>query len=495
MSLLNLIIQNTQKFLENRPKSERKKIGQFFTPASIAHYMSKLFDIPENKSDLTILDPGAGSGILSVALIEELVKSSNKINSISLTCYENDEIILDLLKSNLEILKDELEIEFEYKVLNENYITSQEFDYKLKETLINKNEKFDLIICNPPYKKISKSSNEASVMKDICYGSPNIYFLFMGMAVFNLKENGQLVFITPRSWTSGLYFQKFREYFLKNISIDHIHLFEKRKDLFNDEVLQETLIIKARKKNKKNSFINISTSSDSNFNNYSEFSTNYISVVSNKNSYVFLVSNKKQLLTINKVNKWNETLISNGLKLKTGITVDFRNKELLRNESEINTVPLFQMTHLQDGKVKFPIGKNNEYITTEKNGLLQPNQNYLFIKRFTSKEERRRLQCSIYLADEFSKFPFISTQNKVNFIEGIKPMNSSLIYGLYVIFNSTLYDEYYRILNGSTQVNSTEINTIPIPSLETLEEMGKQLKERQSLTVETCDDILEQYYG
>ncbi len=44
-------------------------------------------------------------------------------------------------------------------------------------------------------------------------------------------------------------------------------------------------------------------------------------------------------------------------------------------------------------------------------------------------------------------------------------MSECLVYGLYVLFNSTIYDEYYRILNGSTQVNSTEINAMPVPDI------------------------------
>lgn len=60
----------------------------------------------------------------------------------------------------------------------------------------------------------------------------------------------------------------------------------------------------------------------------------------------------------------------------------------------------------------------------------------------------------------------ISTQNKINFIDGMRDLSECVVYGLYVLFNSTLYDCYYRILNGSTQVNSTEVNSMPVPSMD-----------------------------
>lgn len=66
-------------------------------------------------------------------------------------------------------------------------------------------------------------------------------------------------------------------------------------------------------------------------------------------------------------------------------------------------------------------------------------------------------------------------------------------YGLYVIFNSRLYDIYYRILNGSTQVNSTEINAMPVPDLKSIQEMGKKLMKSKDMSEDNCEKILEGY--
>ena len=68
------------------------------------------------------------------------------------------------------------------------------------------------------------------------------------MGLFNLRDEGQMVYIIPRSWTSGAYFRRFREYFLTQGKIEHIHLFVSRNKVFDKEdVLQETIIIKVRK--------------------------------------------------------------------------------------------------------------------------------------------------------------------------------------------------------------------------------------------------------
>ena len=67
-----------------------------------------------------------------------------------------------------------------------------------------------------------------------------------------------------------------------------------------------------------------------------------------------------------------------------------------------------------------------------------------------------------------------------------------MAYGLFVLLNSTLYDSYYRILNGSTQVNSTEINMMPVPPKDSIMEMGRELIGME-LTEQNCDKIVNRW--
>lgn len=59
--------------------------------------MAGLFGVPENKTRLQILDAGAGSGVLSIALIERL-QEIPKLQYVHLVCYENDSKIIELLR-------------------------------------------------------------------------------------------------------------------------------------------------------------------------------------------------------------------------------------------------------------------------------------------------------------------------------------------------------------------------------------------------------------
>jgi adenine-specific DNA-methyltransferase len=490
--MVDAICNQIEYYIGIIPKSSRKKYGQFFTNKSTAQYMASLFVIQNDKPILRILDAGAGSGILSIALLERISFGSFE-GKIHLTCYENDKNILPLLKKNLCMAQRELDLDFDFEIIEDNYILYQSFEFNYNCN--NENLKYDIVIGNPPYLKISKDAPEAKAMSAVCYGAPNMYFLFMSMGIYNLKEEGELVYIVPRSWTSGAYFKRFREYLLSECRIQQIHLFVSRNKVFDKEdVLQETIIIKLKKTRNNQDTVKISSSNSSkDFHNIITKDLSYDLVVSGVNHYIHLITDEKESSSLSIINKLPYTLPQLGLYMRTGIIVDFRSRELLRSEECSNSVPLFYSQHIQQGMVKFPIGKDNEYIVTDRAGFLQKNSNYLFVKRFTAKEEPRRLQCGIYLSKNYPQYKYISTQNKINFIEGDSPLSEEIIYGLYVMFNSTIYDLYYRVLNGSTQVNSTEINTLPVPSLDDIASMGRNLIKSNKLTESKCNEIINTY--
>ncbi len=495
--MLEYIIERTNKYIDRMPKKEHKKYGQFFTNKETARFMAGLYHISKNKSKVRILDAGAGSGILSCALLERLEKMAS-VESVVLTCYENDDNIVGLLRENLLCCQQNSTKNIQVEIITDNYITSQSLDFNRMLGGHSKPQKYDLVIGNPPYKKIPKDAPEAAAMPEVCYGAPNLYFIFAAMGLFNLERDGEMVYIIPRSWTSGAYFKRFRQYFLTTGKIEQLHLFVSRKEVFDQEdILQETMIIKVKKTDKTPNKVTVTSSHSSrDFDNLTSLSVPYSLIVSGNDYYVYLVTDEKEIAVLERLHQFDKTLPEIGLKMKTGLTVDFRNRELLCNEAERGAVPLFYAQHIKQGEVQFPIQKEYQYVLTNRKGIVQDNQNYLFVKRFTVKEEHRRLQCGVYLSKNYPQYQKISTQNKINFVDGVQTeLSECLVYGLYVLFNSTLYDKYYRILNGSTQVNATEINAMPVPDLESIQEMGRKLMKSRDLSEKNCNVILEEYCG
>ena len=205
--------------------------------------MASLFTPPKDKSVIHVLDSGAGSGMLAAALVEKLQKCS-WLHEIHLTCYEKDENILPLLRKTMDLLSINSKITLKY-TLRRDYILEEE------ETKAE-SKKYDMIIGNPPYMKVSPLSGEAKAIRRVCNSLPNIYSIFVVKSLSELSTKGELVYIIPRSWTSGTYFKNFRNFLHKYSTIKHIHLFETRHSNFLlDSVLQETMILKLCKNGKK----------------------------------------------------------------------------------------------------------------------------------------------------------------------------------------------------------------------------------------------------
>lgn len=483
--MLEKIIERTENYLRHVPKKNRKNVGQFFTGLKTARFMANMLEIP-NKENLVVLDPGAGSGILAIAFLERLEHLSWRGSQLQLICYETDETILPLLRENLDYVKKSVSFSLIVEIRNKNYITSQNIVTAFA----------DVILCNPPYLKINRQAPEALAMPYVVHGAPNLYFLFAARSIENLCENGEMVYIMPRSWTSGAYFAAFRKFLFENAAILQLHLFISRDKIFS-QVLQETMILRVKKTRKQPDKIKVTTSDTADFLKIKSFVVSSNRIVSKENNhYVFLVTNQNEENILEQMENFHYKLPSLDMKMKTGLTVDFREREYLTSKWGKDNIPLFYAQHIKKGKVIFPINGLEEWLKpSARSGLRQKNQNYLFFKRFTAKEENRRLQCGVYLANDFPKYREISTHNKLDFITGInKSLSLQEVYGLYVLFNSTLYDQYYRILNGSTQVNATEMNSMPIPELRNIIALGKNILNKNDFTTQSCDEILEEYY-
>ena len=214
------------------------------------------------------------------------------------------------------------------------------------------------------------------------------------------------------------------------------------------------------------------------------------------NRFILLPSSHEEVEILKKLCRYTDNLITLGFKLKTGKVVDFRAGEYLTQESD-RSVPLFWPDNFIDNRITYVSNEDNfRYVISSEDSksILQENKDYILVKRFTSKEESRRIQPALYNHEDFSDFDKIGVENHVNFIEKEKGyMSREEQYGIFCYFNSTIVDKYYRIINGNTQVNATEFNAIPMPAIEVVIAMGKDLLNSNDINTDTCDSIVEKY--
>ena len=494
-------------YTSNVHKDKKKENGQYFTPNKIADFMSS-FSTKTSKNVLNILDPGCGTGTLSCSLIEYLIQNNKTLNEINLTCYEIDSELIDITKQVLSYLENWLKLKnpkliFKWELREKDFVVDNQFAFSENSLFQNENtqKRYDLIISNPPYFKIAKSDERAKVAKSIVHGQPNIYSIFMMLSAKLLLRNGEMIFIIPRSFASGPYFRLFREQFFNEILLTNIHIFNSRNKAFKrDKVLQENIIIKAINKRKsKDDEVTISTSESSediNNSTFHQYPLDELVNMKTQQKILYIPLTQKDNDVMRMFNKWQNSLEKNFIKISTGPVVAFRKKDFLFDNTESsnkNYSPLLWLTNTKPMKLVFPGSRNKKHYiedcSTTQNVLVK-NRNYVLLRRFSTKDDKSRLIATPYFSESFKQLK-IGIENHLNYIYKYKgELSKSEVMGLAALFNSSLFDLYFRTFNGNTQVSATELKEIPLPPMTEIESIGFELLKSNEFSQENIDSVI-----
>jgi adenine-specific DNA-methyltransferase len=183
-----------------------------------------------------------------------------------------------------------------------------------------------------------------------------------------------------------------------------------------------------------------------------------------------------------------------GLSVSTGPVVDFRLRRHLHADPAAGAVPLLYSHHFAKGILNWPKEHrkpNSIAINDETKRWLIPQGWYVLTKRFSSKEEKKRI-VSFVLDPSLLPFELYGIENHLNFIHQNKAgLDPDVARGLAVFLNSTLIDQHFRTFSGHTQVNATDLRNMKFPSLATLTRLGCWAKKQDDLT----QDMIDQHIG
>jgi adenine-specific DNA-methyltransferase len=196
------------------------------------------------------------------------------------------------------------------------------------------------------------------------------------------------------------------------------------------------------------------------------------------------------------IDDFKENLNTLGFKASTGPVVPFRAKDFLSNNTVTSSahVPLIWMHNIVDGVFKWPIEKNNRSTTIKKilesKTILIRNENYVLVKRFSTKEGKQRVIAAVYFR-KFVGSDHIGIENHVNYIhKQVGELTVDEVLGIAALLNSKLYNMYFQVTNGSTQVNASEMNSLPLPSLEMIRRIGRSAKKLKNKDMITRERII-----
>lgn len=206
-------------YTKSKQQSFLKENGIYFTPKT--HRDITINAIKKYiKNGIDILEPSCGSG--------EFIRDLQKYNNVNITGVELNKELFDI--SN----------KLNANIINKDFLKPKLFD-----------KKFDIIIGNPPYFELKKTSKYYNLYKHWFDGRTNIYSLFILQSIQYLKKNGIIAFVIPPSWMSGRYFQLLRNEIKKNGSIKQLEMLPNGKFM---KTSQEALLFVFQKSSKEKTY-------------------------------------------------------------------------------------------------------------------------------------------------------------------------------------------------------------------------------------------------
>jgi len=454
-ALLNAVHAASRQHATTGGAATIREWAQFFTPPAVAELMAGL--LKPAAGHVRILDPGAGTGILGIAAAEQMLQTGAL--TVHVVAIETEPSVREHLRSNLAATA-RARVGFTYEILDVDFL---DFGGFLGSTV----EPFDRVIANPPYYKTAP--------RDLRGGStPNAYARFMAIAISLLRGDGVFSFIVPRSYTSGSYFRRFRHQFHNSVQIDRVHLFRSRSTVFREQdVLQETLVLSGTRGAPVSSHLVKITSSEG-FEDLHDCSTllvphSRLVDPSTRECWVQIPESKRDVKVLEAMTQFESTLSTLGLAISTGPVVPFRTSEWLDTNGQ--AYPLLWMQNVRPNEISWPLPSGTrrpQWLSPgTPSALLVPNESMVLMRRFSAKEDSRRLIAAALDPSQFET-PSIGLENHLNYVHAAGGIELMLARGLATFFNSEPVDRYFRLVNGTTQVNATEVRAMPLPDSRSL---------------------------
>lgn len=458
------------------PREQRSRLGQFMTPAPIARFMASLFTRGFSRES-RLLDPGAGMGMLSAAFIERWQGGGFNFKSLACDAYEIDSTLYAHLTRTFD--KHRALVGFEGNLHRCDFI--EEMSPRIAGDLFaSPPPSYSHAILNPPYKKIASKSHHRAILRRAGIDVVNLYAGFVALAMRLLLDHGELVAIIPRSFCNGPYFQPFRASLLGGAALNRIHLFAARDRAFGEDgVLQENVIVHLTKSGVQGDVI-VSKSNDGDFSDMRLESAHFSEVVNPGDKRRFIhVPTEDGKGVDGSVDSMacSHSLEDLEVSVSTGPVVDFRLRPHIVQLPTENTAALLYPCHMKDGRIVWPRHDSKKpnaiAINEETKRWLYPRATYVVVRRFSSKEESRRVVASVVRAEDFQS-EMVGFENHLNVFHRRKGgLPEDVAYGLAAFLNSDHVDALVRRFSGHTQINAADLRSLKYPSLGQLLRLGR----------------------
>lgn len=449
------------------PAQHKKRLSQYFTPMPIAQTMASMTNL---QCGASIGDYGAGTGILSATLLaSHYHEVSADRRPIRVSAYEIDSGLHEGIRSLYNgVGSYAIKEGFQEPLLNINgdFFSKAQHIFSCEQT-----NTLDSVVLNPPYQKLKQSTPLARLFIENGIPVPNLYAAFIVLSIQMLKQRGELVAIVPRSFCSGPYFRKFREWLMEHGAIDWFVRFNRRSNVFRgDNVLQENVIFRFVKGKQQPACVRVTLSSSPEELPEYEGLVPSKDIFPNKGEVFFVPGSLTELNALHYTLAHPHTLDSLGLKVSTGKLEDFRVKDDLRTTQVNGAFPVLYAQHWSRGETNLQweddaIGKQCWYLPSG-NGVrrLVKAGHYVAIKRISANDDRSGRCHPVLITPDSMPGSYWAIDNHIQLVSNCIP-EDKWTKKLVEYLSSANVNNALRVISGTTQINCSDLKLLRYPKL------------------------------
>jgi adenine-specific DNA-methyltransferase len=336
-------------------------------------------------------------------------------------------------------------------------------------------DRFDLVIGNPPYGRITPGPDARARYRRSLYGHANRYGLFTDLALRLVRRGGVVAYVTPTSFLAGEYFKRLRGLLAREASPVNIDFVAARKGVF-DDVLQETVLTTYRRKpgDGPSSTGGLRPPDEAARVHLVDCRAGALDITaagrfsppSDPEKPWLIPRTPSHTAIVHKMARFSHSLADYGYAVSTGPLVWNRHKPQLCSEQSEGALPLIWAESVTpSGAFIFKATKRNHapfFRPKAGDEWLLNRRPCVLLQRTTAKEQGRRLVAAELPASFIAKYGAVVVENHLNMI---RPLNGTALAPsvLTAFLNSRVVDQAFRCVNGSVAVSAFELESLPLP--------------------------------